>query len=130
MVLVLAAGQPGAFDQVHDFANYPARERFVGPHFEGSVGYRMLPEGGVALRAERVLNPRAVTNLSGSLALQLWALAEPYRLRIVKATEGTTIESLATESSIKKYPVQQLRLINKLYPEGEPKPGDYVKTVK
>lgn len=23
MVLVLAAGQPGAFDQVHDFANYP-----------------------------------------------------------------------------------------------------------
>jgi predicted Zn-dependent protease len=59
-----------------------------------------------------------------------FALAEPYRLRIVKATEGATMESLAAESSIKKYPEQQLRLINKLYPEGEPKPGDYVKTVK
>ena len=59
-----------------------------------------------------------------------FALAEPYRLRIVKAAEGTTIESLAAESAIKKYPEQQLRLFNKLYPDGEPKPGEYVKTVQ
>ena len=38
MVLVLASGSNGAFDQIHDFANYPARERFITPHLEGSVG--------------------------------------------------------------------------------------------
>jgi len=41
-----------------------------------------------------------------------------------------TIEKLAEESAIKKYPLQQLRLFNKLYPDGEPKPGDLVKTVR
>jgi predicted Zn-dependent protease len=57
-------------------------------------------------------------------------LAEPNRLHIMRAGEGTTIETLAKESPITKYPLQQLRLINNLYPNGEPKPGDLVKTVK
>ena len=59
-----------------------------------------------------------------------FALAEPYRLRILQATDGTTMEELAAESPIKKYALQQLRLFNKLYPDGEPKPGEFVKTVK
>lgn len=59
-----------------------------------------------------------------------FALAEPYRLRIVRAGEGTTMEALAAEASIEKYPLQQLRLFNKLYPDGEPEPGDLVKTVR
>jgi predicted Zn-dependent protease len=57
-------------------------------------------------------------------------LAEPTRLHVMRATEGTTIESLAKESPIKQYPLQQLRLINSLYPDGEPKPGDLLKTVR
>lgn len=57
-------------------------------------------------------------------------LAEPYRLQIVRATEGTTIESLAKEARFEKYQVQQLRLINDLYPDGEPKQGDLIKTVR
>jgi predicted Zn-dependent protease len=57
-------------------------------------------------------------------------LAEPNRLHVMRATEGTTIESLAKESPIKQYPLQQLRLINSLYPDGEPKPGDLLKTVR
>ena len=57
-------------------------------------------------------------------------LAEPNRLHIMRASEGTTIEALAKASPIKKYPLQQLRLINNLYPEGEPAPGDLVKTVR
>ena len=40
------------------------------------------------------------------------------------------MEQLAAASPIKKYPEQQLRLYNSLYPNGEPKPGDYVKTVR
>jgi predicted Zn-dependent protease len=48
----------------------------------------------------------------------------------MRAADGTTIESLAKESPIQKYPLQQLRLINNLYPDGEPKPGDLIKTVR
>ena len=59
-----------------------------------------------------------------------FALAEPDRLHVVRATDGTTMEELAKESPLKKYPLQQLRLFNSLYPDGEPKPGDYVKTVR
>ena len=59
-----------------------------------------------------------------------FALAEPYRLHVLKATADTTIESLAEKSPIKKYPLQQLRLFNSLYPDGEPKAGDLIKTVR
>jgi predicted Zn-dependent protease len=59
-----------------------------------------------------------------------FALAEPYRLHVLRAVEGTTIESLAKEAQVKKYPVQQLRLFNNLYPDDEPKPGDLIKTVR
>ena len=53
-----------------------------------------------------------------------FALAEPHRLRIVKASDGMTMEELAAQSPIEKYALQQLRLFNKLYPDGEPKPGE------
>lgn len=59
-----------------------------------------------------------------------FALAEPYRLHVMRAADGTTMEQLAAQSPIKKYPLQQLRLFNKLYPDGEPKPGDLIKTVR
>ncbi|HUG04343.1 MAG TPA: M48 family metalloprotease [Steroidobacteraceae bacterium] len=57
-------------------------------------------------------------------------LAEPYRLHIMRASATTTIEELAKTAAIKKYPVQELRLFNDLYPKGEPKPGDLIKTVR
>jgi len=59
-----------------------------------------------------------------------FALAEPHRLHVVRAAEGTTMETLAQKAEIKKYPEQQLRLFNKLYPKGEPNPGDPIKTVR
>ncbi len=59
-----------------------------------------------------------------------YQLAEPYRLHVMKATEGTTIEELAKTAAIKKYPAQELRLFNDLYPKGEPKTGDLIKTVR
>jgi len=77
MVLVLASGSAGTYDQVHDFSNYPARQQFAAPHLEGSVGYR-FEDDALVLQAEGVRNPRAEDNLSGSLSLQLWALREPY----------------------------------------------------
>ena len=59
-----------------------------------------------------------------------FALAEPHRLHVMRAGEGTTMEALAKDAPIKKYPLQQIRLFNGLYPDGEPKPGDLVKTVR
>lgn len=77
MVMVLASGARGVFDQVHDFCNYPSRQQFSAPHFEGTVGYR-IEQGAVVLSAERVKNPRAIGNISGTLAVELWALPAPY----------------------------------------------------
>jgi hypothetical protein len=76
MVLVLAsqpASPRAAFEEVADYANYPARQPFIGPHLDGSIACEV--EGGeVVLRVGRVVNPRAADNLSGSLALELRAL--------------------------------------------------------
>lgn len=77
MVLVLASGDAGHFTQVHDFANYPARQRFATPHFDGSVGYQ-IDGTDVVLEADALRNPRDADNISGSLCLELWALSEPY----------------------------------------------------
>ncbi len=57
-------------------------------------------------------------------------LAEPHRLVVLKATDGMTIEQLAKEAKIEKYPEQELRLYNNLYPKGEPEPGTLIKTVR
>ena len=77
MVMVLASGARGSFDQVDDFANYAARQRFVVPCLEGGVAYHI--EGAqLTVQAERVRNPRPADNLSGTLSLELWALAAPY----------------------------------------------------
>jgi predicted Zn-dependent protease len=57
-------------------------------------------------------------------------LAEPYRLHVMRASATTTIEELAKTAAIKKYPAQELRLFNDLYPKGEPKSGDLIKTVR
>jgi predicted Zn-dependent protease len=57
-------------------------------------------------------------------------LAEPNRIRIVPAPEGATVESLAANSPITDYPVEKLRLFNRLYPKGEPTPGQLVKVVR
>jgi hypothetical protein len=77
MVLVLAAGEQGRYDQVQDFANYAQRQQFTGPRLEGTVGYR-FDGAGVVLSAERVRNAREEGNLSGSLTLELWALPRAY----------------------------------------------------
>lgn len=57
-------------------------------------------------------------------------LAEPHRLQVIPATEGMTIDGLAQTAKIEKYPAQELRLFNDLYPKGEPEPGQRIKTVR
>lgn len=78
MVLALVAGSAGKFNEVHDFAVYARTERFLQPRLTGNVGYQI--EGSrVVIDVERIENPRDAANLSGSLSLELWALAERYQ---------------------------------------------------
>lgn len=57
-------------------------------------------------------------------------LAEPNRLHVMRAQPGANFEELAQDSVLKKYPVQQLRLFNDLYPGGQPEPGRWIKIVE
>lgn len=59
-----------------------------------------------------------------------FALAEPYKIRTIRVTENMRIEDLAKNSPIKKYPVELLRLLNDLYPDKQPKPGQLLKIVQ
>ena len=77
MVLVLASGRPGQFNDIHDLAVYARREEFIQPRMSGSVGYR-IDGCRVQISVERVENPRPLDNRSGTLSLELWALPAPF----------------------------------------------------
>ncbi len=51
-------------------------------------------------------------------------------IHYVKANDNTRMELLAKQINLGVYSAQQLRLINGLYPRGEPKPGDWIKIIK
>ncbi len=57
-------------------------------------------------------------------------LARPLRLNIVQAGADTRFNTLATSSPLDKYPEDQLRLMNALYPQGEPRPEQLLKIIK
>ena len=56
-------------------------------------------------------------------------LGLPPRVKVVRAEDGTTVEDLAAMSSIPVFAEQQIRLINGLYPRGEPQAGQLVKVI-
>jgi DNA uptake protein ComE-like DNA-binding protein len=96
MVLVLASGKDGSFDQVQDYANFPQAETFVQPCLTGATGFS-LAEDSVTLNVGAIDNPRAADNLSGSLSLELWAFADskPEGIQLASANLG----SLAGQNS-------------------------------
>lgn len=57
-------------------------------------------------------------------------LAKGQRIRIVKAKSGDTFEKLAEQSVLPNYAEAQLRLLNGMYPEGEPQEGQLIKIVE
>ncbi|MDE3739020.1 MULTISPECIES: M48 family metalloprotease [Pseudomonas] len=61
------------------------------------------------------------------------ALAQPLRLHLIQVKSGQTIASLARESKLPGTQVDlenRIRLLNNLYPIGEPRPGDWLKVVR
>ena len=75
MVLALVDPESDGPAGVCAFANYPESQTFSAPHLEGAVSYAIHgPE--VVLQADGIVNPRAISNLSGTLSLELWAFPE------------------------------------------------------
>ncbi len=56
--------------------------------------------------------------------------AEPDRIRVIRATQGTSVEQLAQDSPIKQYALERLRLLNDLYPDKQPVAGQKLKVVR
>jgi predicted Zn-dependent protease len=59
-----------------------------------------------------------------------YPLAQPYRLKIVTAGAATKLEDYVKTVPGEKFQKEQLELLNGLYPNGEPKPGDSLKVVE
>lgn len=56
--------------------------------------------------------------------------ARPYVIRVIQAQPGMTMASLAAQSPLGWSAEPQLRLMNDLYPSGEPKPGQMIKIIQ
>jgi len=106
MVLLLVAGSYGCYDEVHDFYVYPLRQEFYLPQFRGSAGYR-IENDRVHINVGSIFNPRSADNLSGTLAIELWALSEPYAggafagVKLAGANFGQVFGQ--TESAIREF---------------------------
>lgn len=78
IVLVVAEWDGEGFNRIHDYHNYPYRDAFIHPRLAGTMGYLWVDDTHLVLDVERIDNPRPPENMSGALALELWALPEPY----------------------------------------------------
>lgn len=57
-------------------------------------------------------------------------LAQPLRLKVIQAEAGDSFSKLASQSPLKTYAEEQLRLINGRYPRGQIEPGTAVKIIQ
>ena len=57
-------------------------------------------------------------------------LAEPFRLRIRTATSDTRLDDYVADMPVEKYPLEELKLINGLYPDRKLQPGVLYKVVE
>lgn len=72
----------------------------------------------------------AATNSFHAITAQERALAKPLRIRVITAKAGQTFAALARSSPLGKFAENHLRVINGLYPSGEPTAGQSLKIVE
>jgi predicted Zn-dependent protease len=65
-----------------------------------------------------------------ALTAQERKLAEPVRLQLVRAKAGQPLANFVGQSAAAEGGEARLRLLNNLYPSGEPRAGDWVKTLR
>ncbi|MEO7774849.1 MAG: M48 family metalloprotease [Steroidobacteraceae bacterium] len=57
-------------------------------------------------------------------------LTEPYRIKLIKATDSTKLEDYAEHVPLEKYRKEELELMNGLYPNKKPPAGQFIKVVE
>jgi len=65
-----------------------------------------------------------------SLKPSEFPLAEPYRIKVVKAVKGTELSDYAQDMPEDRFKKETLELINSMYPNREPQPGQLFKIVE
>jgi len=100
LYLVLVAKDPSQGDEVHATATFTRPERFAQPRFTGETAY-LLSGDKIHLTVTSLENPRELGNLTGTLALELWALTEAYNGSSFRGTHlaGVIIGQLAGQQS-------------------------------
>lgn len=99
--------------------------------YKGSQAYQFVAavKGRNSLESE---DPQfmQVINSFRPLAAAEAKLAQPLRVHMLKAKVGDTMAALAKASKWPDDPQATLRLLNGLYPNGEPRPGDWLKILR
>jgi hypothetical protein len=75
--MTLASGAGSQLDRIEDVASYAQPVSFVQPRLRGTVCSGFTNDQ-ITLDIARIENPRTADNVSGTLALELWALDSPY----------------------------------------------------
>ena len=99
--------------------------------FDGKRIYQILAVG----RHEDALNRYDSSTLHTISSLRKLkkdeaALAKAKNIKLIRTKSGDSFESLAKRSVISHHPVEQLRLYNGMYPDGEPTPGQLIKIIE
>ena len=93
----------------------------------GQQTYLILGQGENTLPNQDFFN---VVKSVRSLKNNEQELASGVRIELVTAERGDTFASLAKQANIGAYTEEQLRLINDMYPSGEPTPGQQIKILR
>jgi predicted Zn-dependent protease len=73
---------------------------------------------------------RSVAETTRPLRPAEYALAEPYRIKIIRATDKTRLAEYAAQIPAHKYQKEELELINGVYPNKPLPVGEYIKIVE
>lgn len=72
----------------------------------------------------------AISSSLSGLSREDRTRAAPRRIELQRVRRGDTYARLANSSSLESYKIEQLRLLNGVYPGGEPSAGELVKVIK
>jgi predicted Zn-dependent protease len=99
--------------------------------FFGSSAYLIAAQAKSAQALRAAESPVVATvNSLRSISAAERKLAQPLKLRVITAKRGTTFAELARTSPLGNSAASQLRLLNGLYPNGEPTAGQPLKIVE
>lgn len=76
--LVLVSRDASGAETIHDSVSYAASQAFAQPRLCGPVGLWFENDSELVLDLDRVSNPRADGNLSGTLSVEVWAMDNAY----------------------------------------------------